>query len=166
MKQIFTQCAAYNLWANTQFAEVINGITPSYFDREIESSFPSIRKTINHIRSAEYIWLQRMQANSLTEWPGINLAERPKEVAAAWVKGSEILAIQIERLKDADFEKYYPYSDMKGIEHKDLLSTMLMQVFTHSTFHRGQLVTLFRQSGITNIPRTDYIAYSRGINFN
>lgn len=161
MKDIFTQYAAYNLWANAQFADVIGGITPSYIDKEIESSFPSIRSTINHIRSAEHIWLNRLQGNLLTEWPQYDPKKSTKDLAAAWLNGSQQLAFHIEKLIDADFELEYEYKDMKGYPHTDKLSDILMHLFNHSGFHRGQLVTLFRQSGIGSIPRTDYIVYAR-----
>jgi uncharacterized damage-inducible protein DinB len=163
MKEIFTQYAAYNLWANEQFAEVIEGITPSYVDKEIESSFPSIRGTINHIRSAEYIWLNRLQGNLLTEWPQYDLKESTKDLATAWLLGSKQLAIYLEKIIDTDFEQEYEYKDMKGNPHTDKLSNIMMHLFNHSGFHRGQLVTLFRQSGISIIPRTDYIVYARGL---
>jgi len=34
-------------------------------------------------------------------------------------------------------------------------------VFNHSTYHRGQLVTMMRQLGETNVPVTDFIAFAR-----
>jgi uncharacterized damage-inducible protein DinB len=36
-----------------------------------------------------------------------------------------------------------------------------MHVFNHGTYHRGQLVTMLRQVGVTEIPQTDYIAFVR-----
>lgn len=161
MQQIFTQYAAYNLWANTQFALVVRGITPSYFDREVESSFSSIRATINHIRSAEQIWTSRLQGAPLHHWPPYNEGETPKEVADAWLQGSQALGLYISQINNEAFGKEYAYKDMKGNPHTDVLGNILMHVFNHSTFHRGQLVTLFRQSGIQTIPRTDYIVYAR-----
>jgi uncharacterized damage-inducible protein DinB len=38
---------------------------------------------------------------------------------------------------------------------------MLLHVFNHGTYHRGQLVTMLRQLGIENIPATDFIVWSR-----
>ncbi|MDQ6763781.1 MAG: hypothetical protein M3015_14295, partial [Bacteroidota bacterium] len=38
---------------------------------------------------------------------------------------------------------------------------MLVQVFNHQTFHRGQLITMMRQNGIDKLPATDFIVYSR-----
>ncbi len=163
MKEIFTQYAAYNLWASTQFAEIIRGITPSYTDREIESSYPSIRATINHIRSAEYIWLSRLQHESVTEWPQISDTESTNDLADGWLKGAQAILSFVEQLTDEEFAQEYEYKDMKGNAHTDILSNIFMHLFNHSSFHRGQLVTLFRQSGISTIPRSDYIVYARGL---
>ncbi|MCW3088046.1 MAG: hypothetical protein JWQ78_1432, partial [Sediminibacterium sp.] len=38
---------------------------------------------------------------------------------------------------------------------------ILLHLFNHGTYHRGQLVTLLRQVGVEEIPRTDYIEFSR-----
>lgn len=162
MKQIFIQQAAYNLWANTQFANIVKGITPSYFEREIESSFPSIRKTINHIRGAEHIWLSRLQGPPINTWPPYATSETPQEVADGWLQGSQALLQHIHTLSDSDFSAPHAYQDLSGKPQEDQLNDMLMHIFNHATFHRGQLVTLFRQSGIQTIPRTDYIAFVRG----
>ena len=31
----------------------------------------------------------------------------------------------------------------------------------HGTYHRGQLITMLRQTGVTNLPATDLIVYYR-----
>lgn len=161
MKGIFKQYASYNLWANTQFADIIRSITPSYLDRDIESSFPSIRATLNHIRSAETIWATRLQGNPLTQWPAIDSAETPRAVADAIIEASKTLEKLVHQYTDEDLLKEFTYSTMNGSPQQDVLQDMLLHVFNHSSFHRGQLVTLFRQSGINTLPRTDYIAYAR-----
>jgi len=38
---------------------------------------------------------------------------------------------------------------------------ILSHVFNHSTYHRGQLVTLFRQVGFTDVTSTDLLLYYR-----
>ncbi len=161
MKEIFTQYAAYNVWANTQFADIIRSITPSYTDREIESSFPSIRATVNHIRSAEHIWLCRIKDEPITSWPQYDEYESNNDLADAWLKGSKQILSFAEQLTYEQFAQEYAYKDMKGNTHTDVLSNIFMHLFNHSSFHRGQLVTLFRQSGISTIPRSDYIVYAR-----
>jgi uncharacterized damage-inducible protein DinB len=36
---------------------------------------------------------------------------------------------------------------------------VLHHIFNHSTYHRGQLVTMLRQLGSKDIPATDFIAF-------
>jgi uncharacterized damage-inducible protein DinB len=38
---------------------------------------------------------------------------------------------------------------------------MLLHLFNHNTYHRGQLVTMLRQLGMDKIPATDFIVWSR-----
>jgi uncharacterized damage-inducible protein DinB len=38
---------------------------------------------------------------------------------------------------------------------------MLLHLFNHGTYHRGQLVNQLRQLGIAKIPPTDFIIWSR-----
>jgi len=40
---------------------------------------------------------------------------------------------------------------------------MIMHCMNHSTYHRGQIITLLRELGATEIPGTDMIAYIREI---
>jgi uncharacterized damage-inducible protein DinB len=38
---------------------------------------------------------------------------------------------------------------------------MLAHVFNHNTYHRGQLITMLRQVGVTDLPQTDLIFFYR-----
>ena len=39
---------------------------------------------------------------------------------------------------------------------------IVMQVMNHGTYHRGQIVTLLRQLGATEMPSTDFIRFANG----
>jgi uncharacterized damage-inducible protein DinB len=34
---------------------------------------------------------------------------------------------------------------------------MLLHVFNHGTYHRGQLINILRQAGVEKVPETDFI---------
>ncbi|MBD0288544.1 MAG: DNA polymerase, partial [Flavisolibacter sp.] len=38
---------------------------------------------------------------------------------------------------------------------------MLLHLFNHGTYHRGQLVNMLRQLEVSPIPQTDFIVWSR-----
>jgi uncharacterized damage-inducible protein DinB len=50
------------------------------------------------------------------------------------------------------------YSNSKGQPFKNSAGDILFQVINHSTYHRGQIATEFRQSGLEPL-LTDYIYY-------
>jgi uncharacterized damage-inducible protein DinB len=50
---ILKKFAAYNLWANTQLADWMQGATQQQFTQDVESSLSSLKKTIAHIWNAE-----------------------------------------------------------------------------------------------------------------
>ena len=39
---------------------------------------------------------------------------------------------------------------------------IVMQVMNHGTYHRGQIVTLLRQLGATEMPSTDFVRFANG----
>jgi len=45
--------------------------------------------------------------------------------------------------------------------YKQPVCQMILHVFNHGTYHRGQLVNMLRQLGIEKIPQTDFIVWSR-----
>jgi uncharacterized damage-inducible protein DinB len=54
------------------------------------------------------------------------------------------------------------YSDFDKAQFKQPTWQMLLHVFNHGTYHRGQLVNMLRQLGVSRIPATDFALWSRG----
>jgi uncharacterized damage-inducible protein DinB len=158
MKQLLTQYTAYNLWANTIFADLLKGLEPALLDKEVISSFPSLRKTVHHIWDAELIWISRLK-NQTISWPPTAQFKSPgiHEFVNASASFDEFV-----RLEDEEFlMETTVYKNIKGQEFSNPNAGIIMHVMNHSTFHRGQLVTMLRNLGHTQIPSTDLIAFLR-----
>ena len=151
----------YTEWANARFVETIRNLSEEQLDREIVSSFPSIRATLGHIVSAEWVWLRR--------WKG----ESPPAIPA-WATDGSLDAIvtvltDVERerremlatLSDAGLDRVIAYRTIKGDPFENPLAELIRHVANHSTYHRGQLTTMIRQVGGIP-PSTDYSAWFRG----
>ena len=54
----------YNTWANSRVFDAVSGLDQEAFTRDLGSSYPSVRDTLVHLVSAEWIWLER--------WKGIS----------------------------------------------------------------------------------------------
>jgi len=48
-----------------------------------------------------------------------------------------------------------------GVDYSIARKDIIMTVINHGNYHRGQIVTLLRQLGVTTIPKTDYIEWVR-----
>src|SRR4051812_23802194 len=100
MKETLLQLARYNVWANKLIIDVLLKLEEEDLDREIASSFSTLKTTVYHTWSAEFIWLQRLQ---LTEHPvfiGDIFKGTFAEACADWQKVSETLVQFIERQFD------------------------------------------------------------------
>ncbi|MGE0638342.1 MAG: DinB family protein [Bacteroidia bacterium] len=159
MRDLLVNYAAYNLWANQRIANVLKGLDASVLDKEIPSSFNSIRKTVFHIWDAEFIWLQRLNGLSLSDWPSKQYgADTPID---KFLETSQAFKELVEQLSEADFTGDCVYKNLKGAEYRNPRNEVLQHIFNHSTFHRGQIVTMLRNAGVEEIPATDFIYYTR-----
>ena len=55
----------------------------------------------------------------------------------------------------------FKYHNSKRESFKQPIYQMLLHVFHHGSYHRGQLVNMLRQLGVEKIPATDFIVWSR-----
>ncbi len=162
MKELLTQYAQYNIWANKLMSEALLSIDQTLIDEELVSSFPTLRMTMYHCWSAEHIWLQRMAAVENPEWLQDKYKGSFEEACRLWSNTSErLLQLVTDLPDDAACTKTARFFDYSGNEHNMPLYEILQHVFNHNSYHRGQLVTMLRQVGLTTIPRTDFIAFAR-----
>ena len=84
------------------------------------------------------------------------------EVGAGLINQSKQWADWVDKNTVAGLEHVFAYQNFKGEPFKQPLYEMLLHLFNHQTYHRGQLVTMLRQAGIEVIPATDFIIWSRG----
>jgi uncharacterized damage-inducible protein DinB len=62
----------------------------------------------------------------------------------------------VNNLEDAEFKSVRNFGSNKAdVSAADII----LHVFNHATYHRGQLITIGRQVGLSEPPRTDYIYF-------
>ena len=161
MKELLQQYAAYHVWANQKLFDRIQLLGAEAIQQEIVSSFPSIYKTVLHMWFAEEAWWQRLK---LTEHPDmaathftgdfaemVKLLNRQSLIWKEWVTNASLMQL----------EHVFAYRNTKKEEFKQPVFEMLLHLYNHGTYHRGQLVTMLRQLGADKIPATDFIGFAR-----
>ncbi len=162
MKELLLQYARYNVWANKRIIDVLLKLDDEMLDQAVESSFPSLRATVYHIWSAEFVWLQRLQLTENPVWLDKTFKGSFPEACDDWQKVSETFINFIERKYDdkaLEHVMQYYNSEKKSFKNPEYVT--LMQAFNHATYHRGQLITMMRQLNIPSVPNTDFITFFR-----
>lgn len=146
---------AYNYWVSQQMTDWLNAASDVQLDREIESSFNSLKKTVLHSWSAEYLWLRIIQGKSTENNPTKDFEGSRQELLDGWLQASKNFSDYVETLSLEDLQVKVPRS--KGGFF--VLADMIQHCMNHTTYHRGNLITMGRQAGLENPPRTDFIHY-------
>lgn len=147
--------AAYGLWANERFVERLSREPDSVLDADAPSSFPTLRRTLLHIRDAESAWTCRILGQPVS-WPA-----EPDTAIGTLLNHSRRLTGLVASMDEQALHGERSYKDLKGNEHRSAVWRMLMHCLNHSTQHRGQLITQMRQLGLEEIPANDLIVYQR-----
>ncbi|MBL7849063.1 MAG: damage-inducible protein DinB [Cyclobacteriaceae bacterium] len=108
-----------------------------------------------HVINAHQIWNARILG--LAEF-GVQQLHQLADMAQ--LDETNYLATQ-KILDSVDLEKTITYKTSKGQPYTNLVRDILFHAANHTTHHRGQIISDFRQSGIQPLV-TDYIFYKRG----
>jgi uncharacterized damage-inducible protein DinB len=151
----------FNSWANKRILNWLFSKPLELLDREIPSSFPSLRKTMLHIWDAEQIWMHRLQGKVATSFPSETFTGTADDLKKGLLATSEHFAAFLHNCPDQFFQQEIRYQNSRGEQFTTPNSEVILHCIQHSTFHRGQLVTMARNLGLIDPPQTDYIGYVR-----
>lgn len=161
MKDLMIDLGNYHLWADKRLLDAIGNLPPDYPTKEVASSFPSLWLTVKHLYRAECIWLQRLQMNENPAFAFENFEGPFSELATGMIRQDELLIQWIQEQKEAFFEHTMAYYNSQKQYFKQPVYQCLQHLFYHGAYHRGQLVTMLHELGVTKIPATDYIVFKR-----
>ena len=152
----------YDRWANNRALKAAAALTGEQFTRDLGGSFRSVRDTVLHIISGEWIWLQYWKETSHTPELLAELRKRREaifsqdavsDVAAVrlkWVEIEKEMAEFVGGLTDEALRTMLPARDTQIS-----LAQLMQHVANHSTYHRGQAALMMRQLGAEPIA-TDF----------
>ena len=161
MKELLVQFGRYHIWANQQLLEAINQLPEEKCRQEVASSFNSLYTTVLHIWDAESIWWQRMKLQEHIKIPSHDFEGSFKTLSQQLINQDKLWLEWVSHAGEHMFQHEFRYQNSKRESFKQPVYQMVLHLFNHGTYHRGQLVTILRQLGTVKIPQTDYIVWSR-----
>jgi len=151
---------AYNRWANRRILSAIAAVPTDWITRDLGNSFPSLLATMSHILSAEWIWLERWKGRSPAGFPDAGALASLPDLTRWWQSVEREQSAFLDRLTPADLVESIDYRNTAGAPFRAPLWQLMRHVVNHSTYHRGQTVTMLRQLGAV-APSTDLVLFYR-----
>ncbi len=93
--------------------------------------------------------------------PGVNYNEPVENLSKDLLNLSMQWKDWVLATNEIKITHVFEYQNSKKEIFKQPVYEMLLHLFNHQTFHRGQLVTMMHQNEVEKIPATDFIVYSR-----
>ena len=153
---------AYNAWANRKFFPVLAALPAEPYFRDLKSSHGGIHGTLCHIVWAEELWLNRwLQQPNPAVPQGRDLATLEAAVER-WERVEAERATLLAGLTEARLDETVAVKPSTGGEYVHTFRQMFRHAVDHSSYHRGQIVTMLRQLGVTP-PTTGLIYFYREV---
>ncbi len=154
--KLIANYSSYNEWANHKLLRWLKELDKNLLYTKTPSSFNTIDYTLQHILRTQNFWLSFISEHDVSNF---NWAVRENEIDAI----IEELIISSTQMKDK-FSSYTGeelinmlHLNMPWANNKLSRYEYIMHVINHSTYHRGQIITMARCLGITEgIVNMDY----------
>ncbi len=161
MKELLVHFAQYHSWANKKLFERINKLSDEQIHADVKSSFSGLFKTVQHMWFAEDVWWQRLHLAENINPAAVDFTGGFRQLQELYTKQSAQWEEWVKKSSENQINHVFAYQNSKKEQFKQPVHEVLLHLFNHATFHRGQLVTILRQLGITDIPQTDFLIYCR-----
>ena len=154
---------AYTEWANGLVTDAAEKLSAEQLLRDVQISHNSILGTLAHMAGAEWIWLERWHglsptgADAWAQWT-VEQCGDLKQLRAKWQPVLDKRRAYLDRLTDAGLPRELGFKRINGEAYSLPLVQQMLHVVNHATLHRGQVVGMIRQLGLTP-PATDLLFY-------
>jgi len=142
----------YNNWASQLLMKAIHQLPPGELDKPTGISHHSILGTMAHLHFADWIWYTRVAEPMETPSGTWEVLEREwPDLQQRWERFCD-------GLSDGDLERRIAYRSIRGYDGGATVEQIVLHLVNHGTLHRGQVMGMIRQLGITP-PGTDLLHY-------
>ena len=147
MKDYFKELLEYSHFYNLEIIKKFNDGDLHFMvpDRAIE--------LLSHVLNAQKIWNERLMGNSdnVEVWKS-HEAEGLENIE------NQNFETTLQILEEEDLERIVSFRNTKGESYQNSVKDIIFHIVNHSTYHRGQIATEFRNQGIDPIV-SDFVYY-------
>ena len=137
----------YNTWANARVLETAERLGPEPFVTPPDAASPSVRDTLVHTMSAQWIWLARWQGRSPAA--AIDARDFPdlSSIRARWADVERDTQRFVGELTEARLASVVDYRNTKGERWAHTLWQQMIHQVNHATQHRSEVAVMLTRLG-------------------
>jgi uncharacterized damage-inducible protein DinB len=148
-----------NHWANQTLVAWLKTKPADLLEKEVASSFPGIRETLVHIWDTERFWLSVIRQEPAPQsFRMVPFRGTLDEVFAGLLETSKKFEDTVLSLGEAGLTEVLHLST-PWFTSTEPRFQFVQHAMNHSTYHRGQAITLGHHVGFHDAPMTDYNFY-------
>lgn len=159
MKEIIQNLVRYNTWANTRYSKWIESLPIGDLDKEVNSSYNTLTKTLGHIIDAQQFWTLFLKDVIYTSYQWNNCKAYSPIFFTAFMESTIQFEECCNSFTESDLQEKRKFDTPWAVNELSL-SNYIIHTINHNSYHRGQIVTISHQLGHTdNIPHSEYSFY-------
>ena len=159
LKELLLAHTGYSAWATRQVLVACSGLTLEQLERGLGASHSSLLGTFRHIHDGERVWLVRLDEGDNARLPVEPAPARSFEfLVRSWPELWEGYRRWLEGASDAELSRDVSTTLPDGACFRAPRWQIVLHAINHSSFHRGQIITMLRAVGVQP-PNTDLTAY-------
>jgi uncharacterized damage-inducible protein DinB len=148
----------FHHWATDRVLDAFAAVSAEQLDKPWGGSFGSGRALLKHVVGVERLWLDRWLGSSPKTLPDFPATLSGAGFRDEWRKTKAEQQRFLDEITSAQLASDLTYVNMKGVKATYVFGEILRHNVNHGTYHRGQMVHLLRDLGLS-APSTDYLLF-------
>ena len=126
-------------WARDRVLDAADRLTPEQLTRDLGNSFPSVRDTLVHLFSADWIWYARWEGESPQAMLDPKIFPDVASIRAAWKEHEQKVRAVLTQLGENGISRVIEYRTLNGLAQAQPFWQIVQHVVNHGSYHRGQV---------------------------
>lgn len=161
MKALLINYLRYNHWANKKICNYLSSVDESQLRGDKSGEYKVIKKIVLHIADGEQTWLARLKGQNIPHMHNLDLGGNFPDICNHVMENSAGFIHFVEQKIDGFLNDSTEYINLKGKTFTQNNAEIIMHCMNHSTFHRGQIISMLRHVGYTDQSASDFIMFLR-----
>jgi uncharacterized damage-inducible protein DinB len=161
MKSLLINYLEYNHWANEKICKYLAGIDNLDISANKQQEYITIKKIIMHIADGEQTWLARLNGENIPHMHNLDIGGDLNSICGLVRRNSINFLDYVNTQDEKFFRANTEYINLKGKKFSQNNAEIILHCMNHSTFHRGQVISMLRHVGYTDQSASDFILFLR-----